>query len=139
MSLGVPLTFIDYYNPNQFDIVGLTTGSYLKDLRTKTYDSPGLNNNAVVKTEDGGLKTIAKRILVRLKGVSSVVASENLDIAGWSEDGWDDDTPDVTSKAEMLSKRDSNITSETVEVSEEGITVIQEATFQERGILPKGV
>ena len=39
----------------------------------------------------------------------------------------------------MLSKRDSNITSETVEVSEEGITVIQEATFQERGILPKGV
>ena len=82
--IGVPLTFIDYYNPNQFDIVGLTTGSYLKDLRTKTYDSPGLNNNAVVKTEDSGLKTIAKRILVRLKGVSSVVASENLDIAGIS-------------------------------------------------------
>ena len=137
--IGVPLTFIDYYNPNQFDIVGLTTGSYLKDLRTKTYDSPGLNNSAVVKTEDGGLKTIAKRILVRLKGVSSAVASENLDIADWSEDDWGEDTPDVTSKAEMLSKRDSNITSETVEVSEEGITVIQEAMFQERGTLPNEV
>ena len=70
--MGVPITFIDKYNPDQFEILGITDRSNSSGLRTKKYtaeDSPkynDLNARSVLKTVKG-YKTVYARLLIRNK------------------------------------------------------------------------
>lgn len=150
--IGVPLTFIDYYNPNQFEIVGLTSSTYLKTLCTKTYDSLKLNQSAVVKTETGELKAVAKRILVRLKQVSvpvddrdSLITDDAFDLDISDDDDWieytQEDDGDI-SQEEVVYFTDNS--SPPIEASsvDEGTNAIQQTDFTIEGsstqsIIPK--
>ena len=56
--MGVPITFLDKYNPKQFDILGITDRENILGLKTKNYTTdevpnPGdLNRRAVIKIGD---------------------------------------------------------------------------------------
>lgn len=68
--MGVPITFIDKYNPEQFVILGMTDRDC--PLKIKTYtkeDTPkygDLNRRGAIRTDDGYKGTYA-RLLVRRK------------------------------------------------------------------------
>jgi len=71
--MGVPITFLDKYNPNQFEILGMSDNrdpNY--EYRTKLYsreDSPeynDLNRGTVLKT-NGKLKSTYTRLLIKTK------------------------------------------------------------------------
>lgn len=70
--MGVPLTFLDSHNPEQFEILGITDRFDSSGLRTKIYtpaDSPDyndLNRRSAIKTKDGYRKLYA-RLLIRRK------------------------------------------------------------------------
>ncbi|MBQ3785180.1 MAG: modification methylase [Alphaproteobacteria bacterium] len=70
--MGVPITFIDKYNPEQFDIIGITDRQNTSGLRTKKYTEADdarfndLNARSVLKTETGYCAVYA-RILIRRK------------------------------------------------------------------------
>lgn len=70
--MGVPITFLDKYNPNQFEILGITDRQNTSGLRTKKYtidDSPkynDLNARGVLKI-DNAYKPVYARILIRRK------------------------------------------------------------------------
>ena len=72
--MGVPITFMDKYNPDQFEIVGMAKrGAGDPALRTRVYtkeDSPNysdLNAGPVLVGEDGKLHNTYPRILIRRK------------------------------------------------------------------------
>jgi hypothetical protein len=71
--MGVPITFLDKYNPNQFEILGMSDNrdpSY--EYRTKLYtqeDSPeynDLNRGTVIKIK-GELKSTYTRLLIKAR------------------------------------------------------------------------
>ena len=68
--MGVPITFMDKYNPDQFEVLGITDRQNTSGLRTKKYtanDSPkynDLNARSVIKTEQG-YKQMYARILIK--------------------------------------------------------------------------
>lgn len=70
--MGVPITFLDKYNPDQFEILGITDRGNEWGLKTKEYEvgdvpNPGdLNRRAVIKTGDYYKATYA-RLLIRRK------------------------------------------------------------------------
>lgn len=70
--MGVPVTFLDKYNPNQFEILGITDRDPNNKYRTKMYtkkDSPkynDLNRRAAIKVNDE-LKPTYARLLIKLK------------------------------------------------------------------------
>lgn len=70
--MGVPVTFLDKYNPNQFEILGITDRDPKNKYRAKMYtkaDSPkynDLNRRAAIKV-DGELKPTYARLLIKLK------------------------------------------------------------------------
>jgi hypothetical protein len=70
--IGVPITFIDKYNEEQFEILGITDRQNTSGLRTKKYtasDSPrfnDLNARSVLKTPDG-YKAVYARLLIKRK------------------------------------------------------------------------
>lgn len=84
--MGVPITFLDKYNPDQFEIVGMCENIDLYGLKTKTYTSaeckkayedkfgkPGtydLNASGVILV-NGQLEKVYQRVLIRRKNVSS--------------------------------------------------------------------
>ena len=69
---GVPISFLDKYNPDQFDIVGITDGANTSGLRNKKYtkqDAPNyssLNGRAVLRVGNTYKKQYA-RILIKRK------------------------------------------------------------------------
>lgn len=71
--MGVPISFIKYYSPEQFEILGITDRQNTSGLRTKKYtvsDSPkfnDLNARSVLKIGDT-YKSVYARILIRRKG-----------------------------------------------------------------------
>ena len=71
-AMGVPITFLERYNPNQFEILGITDRDDNSGLKTKTYTgdevpNPGdLNRRAVIKIGKIYKPTYA-RLLVRRK------------------------------------------------------------------------
>jgi Adenine-specific methyltransferase EcoRI len=71
-AMGVPVTFLDKYNPEQFEILGITDRDNNSGLKTRTYTAddvpnPGdLNRRAVVKIGKTYKATFA-RLLVRKK------------------------------------------------------------------------
>lgn len=75
--MGVPISFLDKYNPDQFEILGITDRQNTSGLRTKKYtmeDSEkfnDLNRASVLKTELG-YKAVYARILIRNKKVINI-------------------------------------------------------------------
>lgn len=71
-AMGVPITFMDKFNPDQFEILGITDRQNTSGLRTKKYtvsDSPkynDLNARSVLKAEQG-YKQMYARILIKRK------------------------------------------------------------------------
>ncbi len=70
--MGVPVTFLDKYNPDQFEILGITDRDPNSKYRIKMYskkDSPkynDLNRRAALKV-NGELKPTYARLLIKLK------------------------------------------------------------------------
>lgn len=66
-AMGVPISFIDKYNPDQLEIIDLVAGKTGSDvLRTKVYENTTLNGACVLK-ENGRLVKKYARILIRRK------------------------------------------------------------------------
>ncbi|MBQ7196004.1 MAG: hypothetical protein IJS40_01200 [Synergistaceae bacterium] len=72
--MGVPITFLDKYNPEQFEILDMAIrGAGNPAFRTKFYtieDSPkysDLNAGPVIKDENGNYRNTYARILIRRK------------------------------------------------------------------------
>ena len=70
--MGVPITFLDRYNPEQFEILGITDRGDEYGLKTKEYKKgddvpkPGdLNRRAAIKLPDGTYKATYARLLIR--------------------------------------------------------------------------
>ncbi len=70
--MGVPITFLDKYNPDQFEILGITDRQNTSGLRTKKYtidDTPrynDLNATSVIKIKNK-YKALYARILIKRK------------------------------------------------------------------------
>ena len=70
--MGVPLTFFDKYNPEQFEILGITDRQNSSGIRTKIYkpeDSPkynDLNRQGVLKI-GGDYRMLYHRIFIKKK------------------------------------------------------------------------
>jgi len=70
--MGVPVTFLNGYNPDQFKILGITDRHNVSGLRTKTYTAADdqkyndLNRRGAIKT-DNGYKSTYARILIKRK------------------------------------------------------------------------
>lgn len=73
--MGVPITFLDKYNPDQFEIVGITDRHNSSGLKTKTYTEKDhknysdLNRRSVSINPDGTYKHYYARILIKNKRV----------------------------------------------------------------------
>ena len=70
--MGVPITFIDKYNPDQFELLGMTDRQNTSGLRIKKYTIEDMNNfndmNAsCVLYQDGVYKSLYTRFLIRRK------------------------------------------------------------------------
>lgn len=71
-AMGVPVTFLEHYNPKQFEILGITDRGNAWGLKTKEYthrdvDNPGdLNRRAAIKIGNNYKATYA-RLLIRRK------------------------------------------------------------------------
>jgi hypothetical protein len=71
-AMGVPITFLDKYNPQQFEILGITDRENNSGLKTKTYTSDtvpnagDLNRRAAIKIGNNYKATYA-RLLIRNK------------------------------------------------------------------------
>ena len=69
--MGVPITFLDKYNPEQFEILGMTDRDNRYGLTTRIYtaaDTPKFgdyNRRAAYRLEDGTLRGTYARLLVR--------------------------------------------------------------------------
>ncbi|MBQ2626635.1 MAG: adenosine deaminase [Eubacterium sp.] len=69
--MGVPITFLDKFNPEEFEILGITDRQNTSGLRTKKYtveDHPkynDLNARSVLVFPDGEYKPMYPRILIR--------------------------------------------------------------------------
>lgn len=48
--MGVPITFLDKYNPEQFEILGITLGNTVDYKMTTIYE------NAIQHNQDGGIQ-----------------------------------------------------------------------------------
>lgn len=70
--MGVPITFLDKYSPDQFEILGITCRGYSPEYRTKFYDKADyknandLNGSGCILV-DGKPKMIYGRVLIRNK------------------------------------------------------------------------
>ncbi len=75
-AMGVPITFLDKYNPDQFEILGMTDRDDRWGMKTKTYtanDMPNfadLNGRSVLLT-DGVYKKTYVRILIKNRNPQS--------------------------------------------------------------------
>jgi hypothetical protein len=72
--MGVPISFLDKYCPEQFEILGITQRDDIYGLRTKKYtaeDSPkfnDLNARSVIRQSDGTYTQQYARVLIKRKG-----------------------------------------------------------------------
>ena len=69
--MGVPITFLDKYNPVQFDILGITDRDNNSGLKTKEYteeDAPNpgdLNRRGVIRIGNEYRSTYARLLIKR--------------------------------------------------------------------------
>ena len=72
--MGVPITFLDKYNPDQFEILGMTDrnnpfGLTIRVFTTKEAPNAGdLNRRGAIKTENGWKSTYARILIRQQKG-----------------------------------------------------------------------
>ena len=70
--MGVPISFMDKYNPDQFEIIGIDRYTY-EPIRTKVYSREeirkygNLNGQSILKMPDGTMKQMYTRIFIRRK------------------------------------------------------------------------
>lgn len=70
-AMGVPITFLDKYNPGQFEVLGITDRDNNSGLKTREYTqadlpNPGdLNRRAVIKKGDKYIPTYARLLIKR--------------------------------------------------------------------------
>ncbi|KAA6231224.1 hypothetical protein FMM58_03680 [Campylobacter sp. LR291e] len=62
--MGVPVSFIKYYNPNQFEILGIINESFSKDFNIKKNNK---NNKNPVILLNGEEKVLYRRIIIKNK------------------------------------------------------------------------
>lgn len=71
--MGVPVTFLDKYNPDQFEILGITDRGNAYGLKTKEFtrdETPNandLNRRGAVRGSDNELRSTFARLLIRWK------------------------------------------------------------------------
>jgi hypothetical protein len=72
--MGVPITFMDKFNPDQFEVVGITTNDKenLWGVKTRTYTLDDAKNYTILNAasvldKDGKLKAMYARVLIRKK------------------------------------------------------------------------
>lgn len=71
--MGVPISFLDKYSPEQFEIIGITDRENIHGMRTKVYtreDSPkygDLNRRGAIKVGDGYVPTYARLLIKHRK------------------------------------------------------------------------
>ena len=71
--MGVPITFLDVYNPEQFEILGITDRNNPYGLTTKVYSKEDgvnygdCNRRGAIRLPDGTLKSTYARLLIRNK------------------------------------------------------------------------
>ncbi len=71
--MGVPITFLDKHNPEQFEILGITDRGNVWELKTKEYtqedvENPGdLNRRAAIKVGDTYKPTYARLLIRRIQ------------------------------------------------------------------------
>lgn len=68
--MGVPITFLEYYDPAEFEIIGKTGHDDPYDLKTKKYtvkDGPILKSllSVAVLEEDDGYRAVYQRLLIK--------------------------------------------------------------------------
>lgn len=71
-AMGVPISFMDKYNPNQFEILGITNRDRDHPLKCKIYqenDHPRFNdfNASPCVLKDGELENLYTRVFIRRK------------------------------------------------------------------------
>jgi len=72
-AMGVPISFLEKYNPDQFEIIGITDRGNEYGLKTREYDpkvtpkASDLNRRAAIKLSDGSLSSTYARLLIRWK------------------------------------------------------------------------
>nr|WP_233275190.1 adenine-specific methyltransferase EcoRI family protein [Selenomonas sputigena] len=69
--MGVPITFLDKYNPEQFEILGITLGNTVDYPMTVIYQD-GVQHNRDGETQGGGKVNTRAAILVKEKPVGKV-------------------------------------------------------------------
>lgn len=71
--MGVPISFLNRYNPDQFEIIGITDRDNPHGLKTREYTAADaknhsdLNRRGALREPDGTLKSTYARILIRRK------------------------------------------------------------------------
>jgi len=75
-AMGVPITFLDKYNPNQFEILGITDRDNNSGLKTKEYTDADAENHSDLNRRGAirvgaALKSTYARLLVRKKDSSN--------------------------------------------------------------------
>ncbi len=72
-AMGVPITYLDKYNPDQFEIMGITDRGDEYGLKLREYDKSDisnagdLNRRAAIKLANGRYKSTYARLLIRKK------------------------------------------------------------------------
>ena len=83
--MGVPITFMDKYNPDQFQIVGISERDSTLRTRVFTRDEysnySDLNRCCALQQEDGSLKSTYMRIFIRNKHPEAPKEKQNADRA----------------------------------------------------------
>lgn len=69
--MGVPITFLDKYNPQQFEIVGITLGNTVDYAMTQIYEN-AIQHNKDGSTQSGGKVNTRAAIVVSQKPTDTV-------------------------------------------------------------------
>jgi len=71
--MGVPITFLDRFCPEQFEILGITDRQNTSGLRTRKYTESDsskfndLNARSTIRLSSGEIRQMYARILIRKK------------------------------------------------------------------------
>lgn len=77
--MGVPITFLDKYNPEQFEIIGITLGNTVDYEMTTIYKN-AVQHNQNGGTQGGGKVNTRAAICVREKPIGTVYyTADNVD------------------------------------------------------------
>ena len=60
-AMGVPVTFLDKHNPEQFEIIGITASANRYGLKTKKYTLADAPNYSYLNSREGGVIRVGRR------------------------------------------------------------------------------